>query len=479
MPLLLAALVPYLVLVVAHWSIGPTVESGDYAQYLLHAKALIEGRPYGDIGYIFTPYAFVIGPPLQPPGFPVTIAPVVALFGTATPLLKGFVVLSGAAFLLFAGLYLSRLADPLKAAIAVAFAGVALETSFATNTAMPDLGFAALLWAGFLLVDAPARLSTARVAGVAALGVAACSYRAAGLALLPAMALYALVNRERRRLAVAVLAGWMFLALVVLVVAPEAIPFGEQFQQLHRLAERLWRFTNTIRAPLFESQLYPLPSNRANDLYHVVSTAVLAIGAAVVWWQQRRAVIWCFAVAYLGMLAVSPVAAGRYFWPLYPLAAFCLTMGAFRVASMIRRPPAGAVMATTGLLLVLSAAMIRTLRQPPPDVLAEYPGIQPLYTWFRELAAREPVRAMFANPRVLTLETGVPAMSVVAAPRERVLAEIEGRGITHVVMGDPVGRERPAARVLQEVLASAAERFTLEYQNPSFAVYRVNGSVPP
>ena len=52
--LLLAALIPFAAVVGARWNEPPSAVEGDYAQYLLHAKAIAEGRPYSDIGYIYS-----------------------------------------------------------------------------------------------------------------------------------------------------------------------------------------------------------------------------------------------------------------------------------------------------------------------------------------------------------------------------------------------------------------------------------------
>ena len=66
-------------LVAWHWHYGPLAEFGDWAQYMLHADALRHGRSYGDIGYIFTSRNPFIGPPVQPPGLPAVLVPLLAL----------------------------------------------------------------------------------------------------------------------------------------------------------------------------------------------------------------------------------------------------------------------------------------------------------------------------------------------------------------------------------------------------------------
>ena len=53
----------------------------DWAQYVLHAQNIINGRAYGDTGYLFNPDNPSIGSPNYPPGLPCLLAPVIALFG--------------------------------------------------------------------------------------------------------------------------------------------------------------------------------------------------------------------------------------------------------------------------------------------------------------------------------------------------------------------------------------------------------------
>ncbi|MFN8580271.1 MAG: hypothetical protein U0163_04745 [Gemmatimonadaceae bacterium] len=67
-PCYLAALVPFIALAVHQWNFLPRLSDGDYAQYILHAKALAEGRRYTDTGYIFTPFSFLSARPPSPQG---------------------------------------------------------------------------------------------------------------------------------------------------------------------------------------------------------------------------------------------------------------------------------------------------------------------------------------------------------------------------------------------------------------------------
>lgn len=54
---------------------------GDFAQYVHQAINIVEGKDMADTGYIYSRYDPSLGPRTYPPGFPLILAPVYALFG--------------------------------------------------------------------------------------------------------------------------------------------------------------------------------------------------------------------------------------------------------------------------------------------------------------------------------------------------------------------------------------------------------------
>lgn len=71
----------------------------DYAQYVLHARNLAEGRPYADTGYILNPAYQTAGPVTYPPVFPLLLSPVWRLAGRDLQAMKALTVFFFAAFL--------------------------------------------------------------------------------------------------------------------------------------------------------------------------------------------------------------------------------------------------------------------------------------------------------------------------------------------------------------------------------------------
>lgn len=81
---------------------------GDFALYMMHAQNLLHGRAYAATNFLFNPANAIMSPAAYPPGYPLLLAPVLALFG---PSLRAAAGLS--ALLMTANLWLLyRLARP-------------------------------------------------------------------------------------------------------------------------------------------------------------------------------------------------------------------------------------------------------------------------------------------------------------------------------------------------------------------------------
>lgn len=64
----------------------------DHAAYIHHARNIVEGRPYGDIGYIRNSTS--INPEMYPPGFPLLLAPLYHFYGFNLKPMKVLCILS-------------------------------------------------------------------------------------------------------------------------------------------------------------------------------------------------------------------------------------------------------------------------------------------------------------------------------------------------------------------------------------------------
>ena len=476
--LLAVALIPFAALAAHHWNWGAPAGYGDHAQYLTHARALVEGRPYSDIGYIYHPAAPMIGPRAYPPGLPFTLTPIVALAGTDSPWNQ---VLMLASVLAFAFLAYRRLAiglAPWQAALAAGFTALALEARSGTVVPMSDPGFCALLWGLILAVDTAATWTWKRTALVTALGFAAMAYRVPGVVVVPALALYALVTwREHRGRMLIPVAIWGITGLTLLGARLVEIPFSAYLvPHFSEIGDRVTSMVRVYKPALFDAQLYPSAHGRLNDIYHSVASLAVLGGAGALLWRYRRTMLTCTVVMYVALLFASPVSDGRYLWPLYPVIAAGLVVGATAASRVVGRYvswyPRSAAPVAFALALVLVASVWQESKVPAPRSLDHLPDAAGLFAWMRDRHAREPMRAMFYNPRVLTLKTRVPAMGAIVRPPAFLLQAIRDEQITHVVW-QLAEASACRARLVNVLPALYPDRFAVEYENPTFRVYRV------
>jgi hypothetical protein len=475
----LLALAPYLVLAIWHWPTLPSVDNGDYAQYLLHAKALVEGRPYADIGYLFTPYNSLVSPRQQTPGWPLLLAPGVALFGTGFFFPKVLGLIAGCGFVGSFAVRLARSDDRWIAVGAAAILGVSIEQGFSTNTVLSDLPFAAFVWAWLVIADAQGPVTWRRIVILGLVGTFAILVRVVGVAIVPAVVILAFTRRGSDRVRLLTLAGvWVALGIAaVLIIGPGRVPF-----LLHALRDPVLvlgrlggAWGNYMFGPL-HAIMYPFPWSLANDLYHGGGLVLMAVGLYDVIVRLGKSAVGGFALSYAGLLGIAPTSDIRYLWPLWPLLAYAMLAGARRVLSL---PPfrarrfERALPVATAMLVVVGC--IVTLRMPAPPALLSRDDVRELFAWLRTEKSQREVRVVFSRARVLTLETGVPAMPTFRASPEATYRELDRARITHVIAGD-AGVAHPATAPFEAFVRSHPESFVPAWSNAGFTVFRYLGS---
>ena len=470
------AVIPFILLSLAHWHLGPLLVASDYAQYLLHARAIVDGRPYGDIGYLYSPLTPFVGPPLQPPGLPLTLAPLMWMFGMNDTVFRVAMVLSGALFLALATVALARTEGWLRAGCAAALTGLAVERAFATNVPMSDLGFSALVWAVVVVADRPGRWSIWRGLAVSALVAGALAYRTAGAPLLPAIFAYAFFRRRTLGLTpLAVACAWALVGIVVLLTTPigaAAVRFAADARGISLLGMRFAVETYSVAS--FQPLLYPFSNSTANLVYHAITAPLALYGL----WRWARAhhttFLFAVAVAYAVFLLIAPAFQARYLWPLFPLIAAGFIHGLVDVARIASKaaPAMSERRAILAIGALAAAALVTAVRAPDPATVNDAPEVLDLYAWLTRANADSVARVAVVNPRVLTLRSGIPAMSIPNRGSEKdVYDEFVRHRITFVVEGDPgyANRERD---LLRNTLRTFPQAFKPVYRNDRYTVYR-------
>jgi hypothetical protein len=471
-----AVLIPFFAMAILRWDDGPGFDAGDYAHYLLHARALAEGRSYTDTGYIFSEHAWIIGPRAQPPGLPVTLAPFLMMTGENLIVLRLVMLAFATAFVFGAGRYFARREDPILGLGVSLLVGASVPISQASFQILSDLPFAALVWCLISVYDRDGYWGARRIVAATLLVAAAMSFRTAGIAIIPAVLLFTVLQfrQHRWRPAVPVL---VCAALGTAAAAVGGLPLGVEgripFGYLRIRHEFLDQFLS-YRFEVFEGLLYPFPAEVANDVYHIVAILVVAVGLGAWLKKSWRTYVAAFFVSYGAMLMVVPVQDGRYLWPLFPVLVFGLLNGGRILLERVQRGAIGTSQRCTILVaagvIALSSTLFR-LNEPPKESLVALATMQEVFDHLRTAASTEDeMRVAFAKPRILSWETRIPAMGTFPANPEVVLAELRRNRITRVVLGGP--GIRGANRAFHAATRRNPEAFHLQFKNEHFSVYR-------
>ena len=465
-------LIAIVVVVVTHASHGLPFNLDDQGQYLSHAKALLEGRPYGDIGFIYTNYNNFIGPVVEPPGIPVLIAPALAISG---PDLAPVRAVMFGSLLVFVWL-VWQLVEPLAGrwmAVGVTVTSLAVFSFLhVPDGVFSDPPFCAAIWCVIIAANIEGPLSRRRLVTMAIAGALAFTFRMAALALLPAIVLMAL-TRPRRE--------WMGLALVatVWVVAAALVMFGlptstalaaETARGGSRMLSDISDNIHVIRRAVVETFLYPLPSNIANDVLHGVLVLVALGGAWKLLRERPRRFAWLFTASYIFMLLILPTRATRYWWPLVPLQMLATLQGLAWLARSVRGVPrwTPALVATLfGLTGIIQGA------QSPPPPFAQREDVKAVVEAIRQaIRPKEVPRVAIFSPRLLTWYTGYPAMGHFSATPDQVLAELRDKKIDFLVAGT-LGEQVIPDSSIDRALAERSEGFAPLGTFGGLALYRV------
>jgi hypothetical protein len=394
--------------------------------------------------------------------------------------MKLFEIACVVAWLWCAARYLERRAGIYIACGAIMMTGVAVEHAFATNVVNSDLGYAALTWGLLLAADRDGDWGWRRVLAVFLLGTAAMLYRVVGIVAVPALALYAFVHwRRGGRLATVPVIVWCVVAVIALAVLPITTQYTHTvLTDPGSLPGRIMQNLRPARAAFLASLLYPFAADLLNDIYHAVATALMGIGAVMYLRRNAACFLTFFVVCYVGFLLVAPAAVARYWWPLFPVVAAWLLGGVRQVAVWLHRESRVATFAPlVASVLLMIGAFAASVALPAPPTLPTHTDAQALFIALRNSAEMRNARVYFVNPRVLTLETGVPALPFMGVSEDKLLTELRANGITHVVSGD-FGAGREAERTLTATIARHPALFEPSYRNGSFQVYRFRGREP-
>lgn len=394
----------------------------DWAQYLLHARAIAGLRPYADTGYLFNPDAPNIGPPVYPPGLPLLLAPFVALFGIDFAILKLVCFACTVAALPLAFRVLARPFGEGIALVAVVLFALHPDVLALNNDIVaeaPYLLFSLLaLWWGSRAGPRPAGIGGGVVLGLLVYAALAC--RSIGVALVPAAIAFGWAQRRPPRwfLGFAVSLAVLVAVQTALLARPATYAGSLSFPTFSSLGEaaHFWAALGRI---------FRLPWERDYGLGQVsraLDVAVVALALLGAWSLCRQPamsaapsrpglrdraarvplLVW-YVAGYVAVLVLSGEVGldRRYILPVLPLVIALAAAGLRFLLPALGDPRRGAFP-----LLALIAADYAGmhLSAPPrgPEKLATCDGCREMFAFIRDHIAADAIVA-FANPRAMAL----------------------------------------------------------------------------
>jgi hypothetical protein len=456
----------------------------DFAQYILHARNLVTGVPYGAIGYIFNPYEIVTGPPAYPPVTALLLAPSYVLFGVDYFPMKLIMIACLLASLFFFWKLIRRRLLLWQSLAVVAAVGVAPALWEYTNMVGSELPFLAFSFLALYLMDRthrahesgppPLLVGSALLTGVAM--YLSYATRSVGM-ILPLVLLLTEWIRYRKISRYGVLA----FGVAVVAMAIQSLTLRSEsnyITEIGRPAEVVAKgvVINAWNYFRESSGFWSNGFSRMVALGLYLLTLPLAVAGLLrsVVWRERISVLDVYFAVSFGPLLIYPTVPGvRYFLPLFPIYIFYLFAGAAWLTTWkpvtLRWAPVGLAAA---LFLSYTGWYSQANFAPFPDGLRD-PQFQEM-TRYVEAESDSGARFMFRKPRLFALASGRPAAMYPRDQEEHVFEFIQLERLTHVITADlPLLDFETDREFLQPLVDSNPERFRLIYENGPYRIYRI------
>jgi len=477
---------------------------GDFAQYILHAQALLNGQAYSPPpGYIHNPY-LPWATQTYPPLFPLCIAGILALSGLNFIAMKALVVVF---FLIVLYTYWRLLLASMPAKIALgalaflAFSPYMLKFSNKLLTDIPYIAFSL-----FVILAAERffkEKSTPRDAiGLGLLLVLSGCLRFMSLSLILAVPAYALLFRRSHLLRALLISAICFFTLKaisggmigsyvdVVGLSPSRLLFWIQ-------GKPQGYFFNLSRY----LALYPSHTSTLNLLFNVPAAAVYLglciLGATHLFRSRGIKYQDIYLAVYLATICVYSISKLRYLIPIIPLMSIYAFQG-LRIGTVFIRKHLRLPVRLPSLckriyryrffypaLLYLPLFTIYwfhyTLQPTTPGAnILNNPDVRDLFTHVQN--SRNHISgAIFDRPRVLTLFTEIRATcafnSKVQLSRAvtwdlpMLLDLVSKQQISHVIVSPA---NDATTQAMQPIIKKNPEYFQLEYNNPGYKIYRIH-----
>ncbi len=463
---------------------------GDFSQYIMHAQNLIQGKAYTDLGVLSIDGVAHAG---TPPGYPLTIAPLLAIFGL------NFIVLKvQMAFIFGLGLWLywryMQHEMPSQWALGtlafLAFTPWILKFSNNLLTDIPYLTTSLLaIYAGHRFFQNQPNIKSAFYLSISL--VLACSFRSVGIVIIGTAVIYAILFQRKHFIYTLGIALVSYLSIAFINRAFEAGgSYANQFSfDPYIIASAIWQ--NTIGLERSFLQMIALYPSRNEDswLYSIVNLPILIaylslMGVGIFRSIQKRGFYLqdlYLPLSLVPLLIYPYPMRSRYLLPLLPFTHFYVIIGFRYLWANIFHPISHLPISRIYRYRIVLPALLwmplfmaywghYTLLPTTAEAnILKDPDVQNL---FQEVNNRkqEISHVLFWRPRMLRLFTEVNTAGVYNlnqypwTPQE--IMHIHRLGVTHLIL-DPNNPK------LTEFTTHHPQLFKSLYQNPTFHLMRI------
>lgn len=446
----------------------------DFSLYIAHARNLVEGRPYAETGYIYNPHVPSLSPRTYPPGLPLLLTPVYALFGLDLTAMKVELIVLFCLFLVVFALAICKgLPERLRLAalVFVAFSPVFWLYKDRILSEFPFMLFTVGAIACLQSIhqgglDRRAWWINTLLAGFCVL--AACLTRSVGVIFLPTLLAYDLLRYRRP-----VGATMIVLGLVALGIGLQRFwipPDGSYLDQVgfdwRQFLENQIGFAWAVHRFFDNGYLGWLSKTLFFLLLGLVLTGYVRCC------QERFSPAEVFVVFYTLAICFWPSSGGsnRFLFPLVPFAAAYACWGWSWLSPRLGRLQSPASVALLTLLLGSQMSLYSRLDFGPIPEGVETPEAREMFAHLRETSTPTDV-VIFYRPRALALYTGLPA-SIHHQPQrdEELWNYLQSVGAKRLVLASSFGE---SYRYLKGFAQRYADDFVVEYTNDHFEVLRI------
>lgn len=463
---------------------------GDFSQYIMHAQNLIQGKAYTNLGVLSIDGVAHAG---TPPGYPLTIAPLLALFGL------NFIVLKvQMAFIFGFGLWIywrhvqNEMPSQwvLGTLAFLAFTPWILKFSNNLLTDIPYCTTSLLaIYLGHRFFQNQPNIKEALYLSISL--ILACSFRSVGIVIIGTTVIYAALFRRKHLIYAFGIALVSYISIAFINRAFEAGgSYANQFSlDPYIIASSIWQ--NTIGLERSFTQMIALYPSRNEDswLYSIINLPVLitylSFMCVGIFRSIKKRGIYLqdlyWPLCLVPLLIYPYPMRSRYLLPLLPFTHFYVIIGFRYVLANIWPLTSQSFLKPIYRYRIILPALLwmplfvaywghYTLRPTTVEAnILKDPDVQSL---FQEINnhKREISRVLFWRPRMLRLFTGVHTAGFYNlnehpwTPQE--IMHIHSLGVTHLIL-DPNNPK------LTEFTTHNPHLFKSLYQNPTFHLMRI------